>query len=302
MGDKLGLDVSNKRGLALAPPRRRGARIWGHPALWGVVGVGVGTLVTVLSLHAPAPAPQAKLIAPAPASAPAEPPRWRPIPMAAAPAKHPAAKPSKGGEIKPGSLPVFFASEKQRKPPKALKGKIALSSPLFLRPMGQQGGTTPVLPPVPGAAGVHLELVELSVEDPSAAAAKLKALTAQTHGKLRSYSLVSGKDESEKDGVLVFVPVAGLKAFMAGLSKCGVVASHDSRMCSIGDARYEVQKDAKAALGQLKTKRDLLLQTYFEDAPTVTAVDDEISQDLKVVSLLQLPSGSKMAFVRVTLN
>ena len=185
-------------------------------------------------------------------------------------------------------------------PPREIGGALPPSTgPAPTAPPGEKATQTAVTPPAPKPSGSLLVTVNLSVDQADSSLATLRNLAATNKGTAIQFDESATSDEPE--GALLFVPAERAGELEKSLSSAGSIAGLGRWSGTAGGRADRIEATALSRLADLRQKKLLLQEKYFDDAPEVVAVSDEIKRIETSLSTFNAHrAGPNMAIFKIS--
>jgi len=184
-----------------------------------------------------------------------------------------------------------------------MDSRLAGSSPLSPQPTELEG-EIPRLPALTGQAAPVSPTTTVVVPDPPAqpeldglylagtcsadSVGALERIIRRLDGGLRPFQEVAGRNKSD-DGVIVWVPDRNARAFLDALQGASGVEVSDQSQLSSGEVSRKLTEESRSVLEHLEAQRTELTARYFDDAPAVKDIDDQIDEVKKSIASLKSP-------------
>lgn len=179
---------------------------------------------------------------------------------------------------------------------------VGLSGAMAEPPMNPLGGGTFDISregglPAPGAPGTlpavspdPLPGLTVSGSGGDGAGAVLSAIAKKLGGGLRKYTEYTGRDKAAT-GYVVWVPEKNGRTFLDKLKSARGIDISDEQEGSSESRNRIMTEGLRSALAKLTKQRADLLIKYYEDAPAVKEVDNQIAEVNKSMASLRAPGA-----------
>jgi hypothetical protein len=192
--------------------------------------------------------------------------------------------------------------------PTELRERIA-GDPQALRNPGLPGNRDPEATtraePAPTAAGADRVLVTLDQRvgaGAESARSELAAMAKALGGSSQVFNEYRDIDRSDTPGILLFIPEAQLDEVVERVAAVGSTLVRDRWKGSSSARQSRLQDSYRTRIADLRKQRVELLGKYFEDAPTIVHMDEDIDRLTKTLNELKVGrSAEGMAIIKVSL-
>ncbi len=158
-------------------------------------------------------------------------------------------------------------------------------------PPAQQSKPMPVGPPAAVSEGVgQVALVSVVEEVGRAEQARtqLSGIAKNFGGSSRRFMSQRDVKERTPEGLLVLIPPSQLEKFLQAVKKVGPVVAKTTWTGTPGDRQEKLTSAARERLFDLEKRKSALMVKYYEDAPEVKDIQEQIDGITAMINALHL--------------
>jgi hypothetical protein len=183
-------------------------------------------------------------------------------------------------------------------PAKEITGHIEQGPMDSKTPGGNQKPSSPVDPPETVTPKGLLVTMRLDVGDPDAAVKALQGIASKVGGSAIRFDESAANSDAE--GAIVFVSTDKCEEAAKLIESVGSIVVSDKWTGSSLDRIDRIERLAADRLSDLRMKRQELLIKYFEDAPEVKHLDEDVDRISKCVAALRARKpGPNTAVIKI---